>query len=607
MESCKERNGDNVNMIDPADSLAFSIQANRGVYALLIGSGVSKAAQIPTGWDITHDLIRKLAAASGESAEPDPELWYREKYDEAPDYSKLIDGLARTQTERQQLLRPYFEPSEQDREENAKQPTAAHKAIAWLVAQGFVKVIITTNFDRLLEKALEEVGVEPAVLSSEDQVKGMVPLVHTQHCLIKLHGDYLDTRIRNTPSELSEYSLEFNQLLDRVFDEFGLVVCGWSADWDVALRGAMLRALSRRFTTYWAAHGQTKDEAQRLINHRRAQVIDIEDADRFFQTVQEKVASIEQFSQPHPLSTQSAVASLKRYLPEPRHRIQLSVLIDDVVERVVESVSTPKFDVEGPDPDTETVTARVRAYEVACSTLLAMATTGGCWAEEIHYHDWRRTLERLATVPHLSGKLRWLGLQRYPATLVLYALGLGALSSNRLHFLGHMLSTEIPQPNHETKIVSQLLLPDYIFEGFSQGFGDPRKAMQVLEGMEKKYTPFSDWIQSEVRQYLGNTTYNNEHYDLSFDKLEILMALGSAHHRKKSKGFFWAPLGSFVRRSKTRERILREIEGSVSTLQHDSPFVSSGIFGETPDECAESIKEFKEFVLKRAQNMGIFW
>ena len=52
-------------MIDPIDSLAFSIQANRGVYALLIGSGVSQAAQIPTSWAITLDLIRKLAAASG--------------------------------------------------------------------------------------------------------------------------------------------------------------------------------------------------------------------------------------------------------------------------------------------------------------------------------------------------------------------------------------------------------------------------------------------------------------------------------------------------------------------------------------------------------------
>ena len=590
-------------MIDPIDSLAFSIQANRGVYALLIGSGVSRAAQIPTGWDITHDLIRKLAAASGESAEPDPELWYREKYDEAPDYSKLIDGVAKTQAERQQLLRPYFEPSEQEREENAKQSTAAHKAVAWLVAQGLVKVIITTNFDRLLEKALEEVGVEPVVLSSKEQVTGMVPLVHTQHCLIKLHGDYLDTRIRNTSSELSEYSVEFDQLLDRIFDEFGLVVCGWSADWDVALRDAIFRAPSRRFTTYWAAHGQIKDEAKRLINHRRAQVIDIQDADKFFQTVQEKVASIEQFSQPHPLSTESAVASLKRYLPEPRYRIQLSDLIDDAVERVVESVATPFFDVDSPDPDTESVTARVRAYEASCSTLLAMAVTGGRWAEEVHYDTWRRTLERMTTLPSVSGTPIWLGLQRYPATLVLYALGLGALSSNRLHFLGHMLSTVIPHPHHETRTVSQLLPPICMFEGISNA----REVMRVLEGMEERRTPLSDWIQEAVRQYMGNTAYNSEQYDLLFDKLEILMALSYAHHEKRAKGWFWAPIGSFVYRSKTRERAFREIEGSVSTLQHDSPFVSAGIFGETPDECAESIKEFKEFVTKVAQSMGIFW
>ena len=67
----------------------------------------------------------------------------------------------------------------------------------------------------------------------------MVPLVHTQHCLIKLHGDYLDPRIRNTPSELSEYPDGVNELLDRIFDEYGLIVCGWSADWDGALRDAM--------------------------------------------------------------------------------------------------------------------------------------------------------------------------------------------------------------------------------------------------------------------------------------------------------------------------------------------------------------------------------
>ena len=597
-------------MIDPTDSLAFSIQANRGVYALLIGSGVSQAAQIPTGWDITLDLIRKLAAASGESAEPDPELWYREKYDEDPDYSKLIDGLAKTQTERQQLLRPYFEPNEQEREENAKQPTAAHKAIAWLVAQGFVKVIITTNFDRLIEKALEEVGVEPVVISSEDQVKGMVPLVHTQHCIFKLHGDYLDPRIRNTTSELSQYPDEFNQLLDQIFDEFGLVVCGWSGEWDIALRDAMFRALSRRFTTYWAAYGQIKDEAQRLISHRCAQVVDIESADKFFGTVQEKVASIEQFSQPHPLSTASAVASLKRYLPEPRYRIQLADLIEESVERVIEAVSTPMFDVNSPEPDSETATARVRAYEAACSTLLAMAATGGRWAEEGHFDIWRRALERMTTLSHLSGELMWLGLQRYPATLVLYALGLGALSGNRLQFVGHLLSTEISRSDHATKTVSQLLPPNDIFEGFSQVFGHPLKAMQMLEGMEGRPTPLSEWIQTAVGQYMSNIIFNSKQYDLVFDKLEILMALSYAYHDDEKAERWYSyrtPLGSFVYRSQTRKRILREIEESIATRQHESPFVRSGIFGDAPEECAESIQQFKKIVPEAAQQMGIYW
>ena len=54
-----------------------------------------------------------------------------------------------------------------------------------------------------------------------------------------MHGDYLDTRIRNSPAELDQYPPEFDQLLDRIFGEFGLVVCGWSAEWDSALRKAI--------------------------------------------------------------------------------------------------------------------------------------------------------------------------------------------------------------------------------------------------------------------------------------------------------------------------------------------------------------------------------
>ena len=117
------------------------------------------------------------------------------------------------------------------------------------------------------------------MISSPDQVRGALPLTQARCRVIKINGDYLDSRIRNTPEELDEYPDEFNDLLDRIFDEFGLVVCGWSADWDGGLRDALYRTPTRRFTTFWATKGEPTDNAQRLIDHRQAEVIPIDDAD----------------------------------------------------------------------------------------------------------------------------------------------------------------------------------------------------------------------------------------------------------------------------------------------------------------------------------------
>lgn len=137
-------------LLDPITALSLSVVANRGVYALLIGSGVSRAASIPTGWEVTLDLIRKIAVAQAADCGVDPSLWYRNTFGEEPDYSRILHLLGRTGEERSQLLRGYFEPTDQEREEGFKQPTKAHRAIARLVADGYVKVILTTNFDRLL-------------------------------------------------------------------------------------------------------------------------------------------------------------------------------------------------------------------------------------------------------------------------------------------------------------------------------------------------------------------------------------------------------------------------------------------------------------------------
>src|SRR5262249_20771903 len=154
-----------------------------------------------------------------------------------------------------------------------KLPTAAHSAIADLVASGHIKVILTTNFDQLLESALRAINVNPTVIASPDAAAGAIPLAHNPCTVVKLHGDYLDTRIKNTPDELATYEHAINQLLDRVLDEYGLIVCGWSGDWDTALRAALERCPNHRYATYWAARGAPAAQARNLIAMRRATVI----------------------------------------------------------------------------------------------------------------------------------------------------------------------------------------------------------------------------------------------------------------------------------------------------------------------------------------------
>ncbi len=140
--------------------------------------------------------------------------------------------IAKSPSERSRLLREFFEPTEEQHAEGRKRPTPAHHAIAALVARGYIRVIVTTNFDRLLELALADIGIQPVVISTADAANGALPLTHSRCSIIKINGDYLDTRIRNTSDELERYDESSERLLGQVFDEYGLIVAGWSAEWD---------------------------------------------------------------------------------------------------------------------------------------------------------------------------------------------------------------------------------------------------------------------------------------------------------------------------------------------------------------------------------------
>jgi hypothetical protein len=90
---------------------------------LLVGSGLSRAAQIPTGWEITLDLLRRVGLLKGVPDQADWVAWYRNSYKKNPDYSELLSALASTPDERRAILHRYIDASPEDIEQASRVPT----------------------------------------------------------------------------------------------------------------------------------------------------------------------------------------------------------------------------------------------------------------------------------------------------------------------------------------------------------------------------------------------------------------------------------------------------------------------------------------------------
>lgn len=445
-------------MINSIDSLTFSLYHSPGVFVPLAGSGVSRSATIPTGWEIVEDLVRRFAAQKGHQDIADPIEWYKDLAKRDPNYSDLLLDLAPGNAERQAILRSFFEPTEDERSRNLKVPTAAHHAIAELVARGYFRIIVSTNFDRLFEQALEERGIRPVVIAKPGDAAGAIPLAHSKCTLIKLHGDYLDTRLRNTERELSKYTPELRALLKRIVEEYGLIICGWSAQWDAALRQALASARNRRFLTFWTLKdGSLTPEANQLIAQRSALTIDISSADDFWRQVSDRLAGLEKYDKKHPVTVGSSLEQAKRYIADNRWRIELNDLVHSETESTYSSLFA--LDDLGVPPEPALYRSRLKTYEARLELLERIVATGTRWADPIHDDLWVRTIERIGNPPPSTGSggrwyKEWAGLQYYPAVRLLYSAGIGTLIARRYDLLWRLLSIpRLHSPERETALI----------------------------------------------------------------------------------------------------------------------------------------------------------
>lgn len=429
--------------MDPKLAMALNVHNCPGVYALLLGSGISIASGVKTGWGIVEDLVAKVATVrepedpeAGTQAAADPEKWWEETFGEPLGYSTLLEHAAPTPAARQALLDGYFVPTDGE-EATDKAPTAAHRAIARMVKRGSIRVILTTNFDRLMERALQEVGISAQVVSHPDRIDAIKPLPHSRITIIKLHGDYDGLGQRNTVAELEDYPKAQQKLLERVLDEYGLIVCGWSADWDKALVRAVAGTRSRRYPMFWSTYGALGTAAQQLTVQHGAGVISGLDADELFTDLEKRLEALDRMSAP-PVSRDMAVAQLKKALPDPLRRIDLHDLVQQHTQQVVDAVAA--YPVNG---TAETFARNVEGMGEDAGTLLHLLANGVFHDDGSHNAVWLRSVERLVRVRDTSSSGGYQDsleqLRHYPALLATWTMGIAAVLARREEFLAPLL------------------------------------------------------------------------------------------------------------------------------------------------------------------------
>lgn len=537
--------------LDPLVALATGIHACPGVYALLLGSGVSTAAGIPTGWQVVSDLLRRAAAASHlgdagaiDAAAADPDAWWVEHGDGNPlGYSNLLGALASTSAARQALLAGYFEPSEQD--EDAKQPTAAHNAIAQLVARGAVRVIVTTNFDRLMERALDKVGISPQVIHTPEQVAAATPLAHSKVTIVKLHGDYLDLEQRNTVDELSTYPAPYDKLLDRIFDEYGLVVSGWSADWDHALVAALERRATRRYPLFWGSYSAPSEKAQRLIAQHDAALVERVTADELFTGLAARLDALDSLAAP-PLTRDMAVARMKRILLDPVRRIEVVDMLMGESDKIAEHVSDQtRYPVHLPRivfADYDRWLAEMRAES---DTLLHLLATGVAHEDGALGPIWIRVLERLMAARGSVDGAYSTDLEsyrQYPALLALWVAGVTAIATRREYVLADLLTSAKWRPwsgDRSPRPAADVLRPMWLLQhnwlNNMPRWGEPKRY----------YYPASRLLREDSREPLRQLLPGDEDYNAACDRLECLASLVAVDAaREPSRHVPW--MGEFI-------------------------------------------------------------
>ena len=193
-----------------------------------------------------------------------------------------------------------------------------------------------------------------------------------------------------------------------------------------------------------------------------------------------------------------------------------------------------------------------------------------------------------------SGLVIWSAMRWYPALLLTYAGGIGAVASGNYTNLNTLLHVAVPdlvsQSNPRTGVTA-----------FYDFFTRTADAFKVVPGHEKNYVPRSEYLYKLLQPMIDDILFLGADYERVFDRFEILLSLEFGHLFEHEVDRVWAPVGRFgwkhTGRGTEGSPLVHLIAEGEQQEENWGP-IKAGLFGGSYERFAEIAKQFLEFANK---------
>ena len=282
--------------MNPIVKLAASALPGKKKYILFAGAGVSKDADIPTAWDLMLQTASYLYASENPESEPPDSIedWFVKSEYAGWEYSKLMEELYPHSPEQQDFLKQQL---------TGYDIGEVHYGIAELARRGIIRAVVTTNFDHYIEKALQEIGIEVQVISTDEDLQNSEPLIHCKNLRIyKPHGTLGRGALKNTPRDVESLSQPMEEELTRVMSEHGLIVLGYAGR-DPGIQTVFRKRQFHLYPTFWVNRERPVDEMEQILNQQEYVFVPCEGASSFideYLQIMERLKSMAPGARPGP-------------------------------------------------------------------------------------------------------------------------------------------------------------------------------------------------------------------------------------------------------------------------------------------------------------------